>query len=59
MVGGTMWRMNIGSRDAEVLDIMSVRGYGTVPLMNIRMMDERRERELAAQSAARWKEVGL
>lgn len=54
-----MWRMNIGSRDAEVLDIMSVRGYGAVPLLNIRMMDERRERELAAQSAAKWKGPGV
>lgn len=52
-----MWRINIGSREVKALDIMSVRGYGTVPILNIRMMDERRERELAAQSAARWKEV--
>ncbi len=52
-----MWRMNIGSREAEVLGLMIVRGYGTVPLLDIHMMSEQRERELAAQSAAARKEA--
>lgn len=52
-----MWRMNISSREAEVLDLISSRGYGAVPLLNIPMMGEQRERELAAQSSSAWKEA--
>lgn len=31
--------------------------FGVVPILNIRMMDDEREKELGALSAAKWKEA--
>lgn len=51
--------IEIAGREFAVLEHVEVQNSVTVPLLDIRMMDDLRERELAAQSAARWKEVGI
>ena len=51
--------IKISGRKFTVLEYIEFQNSVTIPLLDIRMMDERRDRELADQSAARWKEVGL
>lgn len=52
-----METMEICGRKFDILDHVIVDGAMTVPVLNIRMMDDQRERELAAMSAAAWKGV--
>ena len=44
-------------REYPVVGYVSTPQTGTLPLLNIRMMSDERERELGAQSAAKWKEA--
>lgn len=51
--------IEIAGREFAVLEHVELQNSVTVPLLDIHMMDDLRERELAVQSAARWKEVGI
>ena len=52
-----METMKIGSQEFAVLGYVTLKDCVTAPLLNIRMMDDQREKELAAQSAEKWKEA--
>lgn len=44
-----METMKIGSREYPVLETVTVNGH-TIPLLNIRMMSDKRERELGRKA---------
>lgn len=46
--------MKISNKEFEILGYVSLKGSITAPLLNIRTMDDQRERELAEQSADAW-----
>ncbi len=52
-----METVKIGSREFDVIEHVTLVDSVTVPLLDIHMMDERRERELAAKSAIAWWEA--
>lgn len=54
-----METVKIDKYEFDVLDHVNLENSITIPLLNIRMMDDQRERELAAQSAAKWKGSGV
>lgn len=51
--------IEIAGREFAVLEHVELQNSVTVPLLDIHMMDDQRERKLAAHSTARWKEVGI
>lgn len=57
MDGQSLKTMKIAGRDFAVLGHVTLQNSITVPLLNIPMMDDRRERELSDLNAARWKVV--
>lgn len=40
-----------------VTGYIETKAFGVLPILNIRMMDDKREKELGAMSAAKWKEA--